>query len=1106
MRSFALLTILCLVVVGSALARPSDTYDVSQQLLPGQTEVRPSHEMTRQEADTVWFGGYNAAEGKTYNSVDDGLNNATWTWDTGPALQGWTTVDLTQDLRVFFCRATADSFTVHHDPFSPMFSGEVGELWVGAHDDEANALGWVCGMGYSNNMCQRATSPSYAITSGQQVQITFKYFNDSEVDFDYTYVNVLCYQGATLTQTFEVNRLTGTIGTVAVPANYSATVPYSSFSPAPNAVKLQFKFQADGGWSDQDGDYCTDRGPFAADDIHFRIATTDHYFDFETTADSWTFERCEGIGAYMAVCAESDWSAWITGPPAVRCPCDLSGHALYCATAVPFSPRPGHFTGHDELMSSPTVDRERFTTAGGWFQVLFKYDAFYFLRLSSGTFFRPGFSYYPFTTPEDPNPRWSPRQGQDVWRYTGQTPYCQHNAFFSFTVPPDGTPLPYNWNLMKANMEVTTDCDAFAIPPDQCRNEGKTNGAPIFDNMNVGLTGGVNAPGIVLETGHLFHDAFGQTVPNFLDPGDVCNADVAYDLSRDNTDNNDWLEDTAVVMGPPVTLPQYTYWIDLCFKVTRKGPRQDMIPGYSAWKSRLSGNPETGFVCALMDTSEIETGGVWGPDQNGQPRVTFFHENDPGFDPNYAERTPQQEILPDLVFTPGTRIDYYWRSYWAQNPQGYFTLPYLAPDVNTYEMEFLPTMERDTSTPAQYDCIWPSVLYVDAFNGGSETYIIPTLEQAGIVFDKFDRQNFSSNYDAAMLRSFGLGLYNPGGYGNNGCTLEQLLGYRMILFSSGTFGIGSGEVGDFSLLQNWLTTTNCGLTSVRRGLIMNGNEIAEMMGDASEGKAILFCNNVLGVGIAHHDYRDDNNDEFSCVWLAPVASAEFTPAVDISLFNNGCPAIHNFNVLNVLTGSVGNMNYTASPNSSHFTNPTLNYSQVVRENIVGGNGGYKTVVDGFSLHDLAEIGYGGEECANDTLSIVAGCGDLFVPELQWMLDGGAAPFAKWRYPCLDVSVDDGSDTHVSGPVNFLYASRPNPFRTSATVRFSLAADGPVKIAIYDVSGRLIRTLHDGTAKGGENSLTWDGTDNAGNRVNGGIFWMDMSTPSYTSSKRMVVLR
>ena len=56
----------------------------------------------------------------------------------------------------------------------------------------------------------------------------------------------------------------------------------------------------------------------------------------------------------------------------------------------------------------------------------------------------------------------------------------------------------------------------------------------------------------------------------------------------------------------------------------------------------------------------------------------------------------------------------------------------------------------------------------------------------GISYDNFDYRNASSNYHVALGRSFGGTKYNPGGYGNNGCTLDQLIGYRLVLFNTGT--------------------------------------------------------------------------------------------------------------------------------------------------------------------------------------------------------------------------------------------------------------------------------------------------------------------------------
>jgi hypothetical protein len=214
---------------------------------------------------------------------------------------------------------------------------------------------------------------------------------------------------------------------------------------------------------------------------------------------------------------------------------------------------------------------------------------------------------YPYTTETYPEPHWSPRMGQRTWYYTGDTPDCYLTGA-SFSSPHDGTPMPAEWDSMRAVYEIATSCDMFGIPPPLCQYEGETWGSPVIDNFRVGLTRSVDAPHIVLETGHHFMDGFGQRFPLFLEPSDVGNSNIVYDLSRDNEGQNDWLSDTAMVVGPQVEEEDERWLVELCFQLTRIGPRQEMIPGYHEWKARFTGDPEECFVCARMDSFENNQG------------------------------------------------------------------------------------------------------------------------------------------------------------------------------------------------------------------------------------------------------------------------------------------------------------------------------------------------------------------------------------------------------------------------------------------------------------------------------------------------------------------
>jgi hypothetical protein len=113
----------------------------------------------------------------------------------------------------------------------------------------------------------------------------------------------------------------------------------------------------------------------------------------------------------------------------------------------------------------------------------------------------------------------------------------------------------------------------------------------------------------------------------------------------------------------------------------------------------------------------------------------------------------------------------------------------------------------------------------------------------------------------------------------------------------------------------------------------------------------------------------------------------------------------------------------------------------------------------------------------------------------------------WRYPCTDTGVDDDGRSHLAGPVNYLFPSCPNPFTSSATIRFNLSSACEANLAIYDVAGRLIKTLIDGETAAGEQAVVWDGTDNAGRRLDSGIFWMKLQAANgYRSQSRIVVLK
>lgn len=84
----------------------------------------------------------------------------------------------------------------------------------------------------------------------------------------------------------------------------------------------------------------------------------------------------------------------------------------------------------------------------------------------------------------------------------------------------------------------------------------------------------------------------------------------------------------------------------------------------------------------------------------------------------------------------------------------------------------------------------------------------------------------------------------------------------------------------------------------------------------------------------------------------------------------------------------------------------------------------------------------------------------------------------------------GSPTSVDGAATRAQALRvsPNPSRGPAGFAFALAADANIRLDLYDLAGRKVRTLHEGMTPAGETRLHWDGTDDQGQKVGTGVFF------------------
>jgi flagellar hook assembly protein FlgD len=83
---------------------------------------------------------------------------------------------------------------------------------------------------------------------------------------------------------------------------------------------------------------------------------------------------------------------------------------------------------------------------------------------------------------------------------------------------------------------------------------------------------------------------------------------------------------------------------------------------------------------------------------------------------------------------------------------------------------------------------------------------------------------------------------------------------------------------------------------------------------------------------------------------------------------------------------------------------------------------------------------------------------------------------------------------------------PNPFNPSTTIAYSVADKSDVKLQIFDVRGRLVRTLVDGERGPNNYRVMWDGLNNAGNSVASGVYFYRLIAGDFRATKKMVLLR
>ncbi len=97
---------------------------------------------------------------------------------------------------------------------------------------------------------------------------------------------------------------------------------------------------------------------------------------------------------------------------------------------------------------------------------------------------------------------------------------------------------------------------------------------------------------------------------------------------------------------------------------------------------------------------------------------------------------------------------------------------------------------------------------------------------------------------------------------------------------------------------------------------------------------------------------------------------------------------------------------------------------------------------------------------------------------------------------------DGNGSQVLA----LAANSPNPFAHSTAIHFAMPRAAEADLAVYDVSGRIVKHLVHGTLPAGDHVTVWDGKDEAGLTVHSGAYFSRLTVGTESQARRMVIVK
>ncbi len=238
------------------------------------------------------------------------------------------------------------------------------------------------------------------------------------------------------------------------------------------------------------------------------------------------------------------------------------------------------------------------------------------------------------------------------------------------------------------------------------------------------------------------------------------------------------------------------------------------------------------------------------------------------------------------------------------------------------------------------------------------------------------------------------------------------------------------------------------------------------------------------------DFENDgvyDSQEQNPTWLY---SAEGTYSVKLTVYNDGdSVSLVRENYITVVNHAPEVIDYEPSADIYYvYPNATIDFSVEAEDE------------DGDSL--MYEWYLDEEFYADSTAQVVVQFDELRDYTMQCVIsDGNATAEVNWLIHVILANDDPGVPSYDWSLSNF-----PNPFNPSTTVSFSLKRDSEVRLDIYDVRGRKVRTLTDERYTAGLHHIIWDGQNDDGNEISSGVYLLKLTTDERSLMRKALMVK